>query len=90
MIVKANGLTMLKARMISAIAPGGRAPARPAPGAVAETLASARANGRLPSRAMANRMRMLIAWIGEAADEDRERDVRTARCCPRCRRARPS
>ena len=63
MIVNADGLTMLKARMISAIDPGGqRRHDRHAPRAPRRSRA-ARANGRLSSRAIANRMRMLIAWM---------------------------
>ncbi len=62
MIVKADGFWMLKARMIRAMIPdvsAGTTGTR----RFAETLASPRANGRLLSRAIANRMRMLIAWM---------------------------
>ena len=62
MIVNADGFTMLNARMISAIPPE-RSAGTTGTRRWAETLAMARANGRLPSRAIENRMRMLMAWI---------------------------
>ena len=62
MIVKADGFTMLNARMISAIVPDASA-GTTGTRRWAETLAMARANGRLSSRAIEKRMRMLIAWM---------------------------
>ena len=79
---------MLNARMISAIAPevsAGTTGTR----RCADTLAIARANGRLPSRAIANRMRMLMAWMAR-----QQTKIATAtshsQISPTCCRGRPS